>query len=66
MAATGRAATRAMEEATVRVSLANLRTFPCIRAREEAGQIRLHGAYFAIRDGLLHVLDPATDSFSPA
>jgi carbonic anhydrase len=62
----GPAATRAMEEAAVRVSLKNLRTFPCIRAREKAGKIRLHGAYFAIYEGLLHVLDPETDTFGPA
>ena len=57
---------RALEEAAVRVSLANLRTFPCIPVRESAGQLRLHGAYFAITDGILHVLDPASDRFMPA
>ena len=62
----GPAATRAMEEAAVRVSLANLRTFPCIRAREREGRIRLHGAYFAIADGILHVMDPASGAFAPA
>ncbi len=62
----GPAATRAMEEAAVRVSLANLRTFPAIRAREEAGTLRLHGALFAIDDGMLHVMDPATGRFAPA
>jgi len=60
------AAIRAMEEEAVRVSLANLRTFPCVRTREEAGRIRLHGARFAIDDGVLHLLDPATDRFAPA
>ena len=62
----GPGATRAMEEAAVRVSLGNLRTFPCIRAREKAGTIRLHGAYFAIDDGLLHLMDPSTGRFGPA
>lgn len=57
---------RALEEAAVRVSLANLRTFPCIPEREAAGRLRLHGAYFAIADGILHLLDPATDRFRPA
>ena len=57
---------RALEEAAVRVSLANLRTFPCIPVRESAGRLRLHGAYFAISDGILHVLDPETDRFGPA
>ena len=56
---------RAMEEAAVKVSLANLRTFPCIQEREREGRIRLHGAYFAIADGLLHVMDPETERFAP-
>ncbi|MET0270377.1 MAG: carbonic anhydrase [Sphingomonas sp.] len=59
-------AARAMEEQAVRVSLDNLRTFPWISEREAAGRLRLHGAYFAISDGNLNVLDPETDSFSPA
>lgn len=58
-------AQRALEEAAVRVSLANLRTFPCIPEREGTGRLRLHGAYFAIGEGVLHVLDPATDRFAP-
>jgi carbonic anhydrase len=60
------AAQRAMEHAAVQVSLANLRTFSCIREREAEGRIRLHGAYFAIEDGLLHVLDEATGKFAAA
>lgn len=56
---------RALEEAAVRVSLANLRTFPCIPQREDAGRLRLHGAYFAIADGVLHVLDTTTNRFGP-
>ena len=60
------AALRAMEHAAVRVSLANLRTFPCIQEREAAGRIRLQGAYFAISDGQLHLLDEATGQFAPA
>ncbi|WP_156678730.1 carbonic anhydrase [Sphingomonas profundi] len=62
----GPAATRAMEEAAVRVSLANLRTFPCVREREKAARIRLHGALFAIDDGILHLLDAASGRFAPA
>ena len=56
-------ALRAMEHESIKVSLANLRTFPCIRAREAEGRIRLHGAYFAIDDGLLHILDEALGTF---
>ncbi len=58
------AALRAMEHEAIKVSLANLRTFPCIRAREAQGKITLHGAYFAIDDGLLHILDEASGAFA--
>ncbi len=61
----GHAAERAMEQAGVRVSLANLRTFPCIRRKERDGDLRLRGAFFAISDGVLHILDEATDRFEP-
>ncbi|MBU3079392.1 carbonic anhydrase [Sphingomonas quercus] len=62
----GPEATHQMELETVRVSLANLRTFPCIPERESAGKLTLRGAYFAIAEGVLHLLDPATDEFRPA
>lgn len=62
----GRDAERAMEHAGVRVSLANLRTFPCIRRKEEAGELRLRGAFFAISDGVLHLLDEQSGKFEPA
>ncbi len=62
---TGRAAERAMEQAAVKVSLKNLRTFPCVRSKERNGELRLRGAFFAISDGLLHVLDEQTGAFSP-
>ena len=62
----GAAAHRAMEEAAVKVSLANLRTFPCIRSREREGRLRLHGAYFAIAEGVLHLMDSETECFLPA
>ena len=53
-----------MEQAAVKVSLANLRTFPYIRQKEAAGLLRLRGALFAISDGVLHVLDEADGTFS--
>ena len=53
----GREAERAMEQAGVKVSLTNLRTFPCIRRKEASGELSLRGAFFAISDGILHVLD---------
>ncbi|MEH6791902.1 carbonic anhydrase [Parasphingorhabdus sp.] len=60
----GPAAQLAMEHEGVRTSLANLRTFPCIQEKEASGSIRLIGAWFAIAEGRLHVLDEATDAFS--
>lgn len=63
---TGRDAERAMEHAAVKVSLTNLRTFPCIREKERNGSLTLRGAFFAISDGVLHVLDEASGEFSPA
>ena len=57
---------RAMELEGVRVSLANLRTFPWVRERESDGRLKLHGAYFAIADGVLHLLDESTGTFAPA
>ena len=61
----GPAAVRALELEAVKVSLANLRTFPCIPPREAAGTLKLHGAYFAIGEGVLHQLDEASGVFSP-
>ena len=61
-----RPAFRAMEHAGVRISLDNLRTFPWVREREEAGTLTLHGAFFAISDGVLHLLDEASGEFRPA
>ena len=60
----GDAAERAMELAAVKVSLANLRTFPCVREKEANGSLTLHGSFFAIADGHLHVLDEASGEFS--
>ncbi len=62
----GRAAFQEMELEAVRVSLRNLRTFPWIREREENGELKLHGAYFAIADGVLHLCDQSTGHFAAA
>lgn len=61
----GPEAIRALELETVRVSIANLRSFPCIPEREAAGTLKIHGAYFAIADGVLHVMDD-NGEFAPA
>ena len=56
-------AQRALEQAAIRVSLENLRSFPFVKEREDAGSLRLRGAYFDIADGILRLLDPETDRF---
>jgi len=61
----GERAERAMEMAAVRVSLKNLRSFACIRHGEREGSLKLRGAFFAIADGVLHLLDEATGEFGP-
>ena len=55
-----------MELEAVRVSLANLRTFPWISKREKAGKLDLHGAHFSIAEGRLNLLDEAETLFRPA
>ena len=60
-----RAAFLDMEHEAVKVSLANLRTFPWIAERERAGSLRLHGAHFSIAEGRLYVLDEAEGTFRP-
>jgi len=62
----GRPAERAMEQAAVKVSLANLRSFPCVREKERDGELTLRGAFFAISDGVLHLLDEESGAFVPA
>ena len=54
-----------MEREAVKVSLANLRTFPWIVEREQAGELKLHGAHFSISEGRLYILDEAEESFRP-
>jgi carbonic anhydrase len=54
-----------MEREAVKVSLANLRTFPWIAERERAGSLKLHGAHFSISEGRLYILDEAEENFRP-
>ena len=61
-----RGAFREMELEGVRVSIANLRTFPWVRERESDGRLKLHGAFFSIAEGVLHVLDEESGAFAPA
>jgi carbonic anhydrase len=59
-------AARALELEAVKVSIDNLRTFPFVPGREKDGSLKLHGAWFSIADGQLHLLDEASGTFSPA
>jgi carbonic anhydrase len=53
----------ACERAAMRVSLANLETFPFVRAAVAAGRLQLHGWYFDLDHGELHGYDPASGGF---
>ena len=55
-----------MEHEAVKVSLANLRTFPWIAEREKNGRLTLHGAHFSIAEGRLYLLNEEEGSFRPA
>jgi len=46
-----------IERASIEHSLANLRTFPWIRMKENRKEISLHGAWFDIAMGELHTYD---------
>ncbi len=46
-----------VEHASVEHSLANLRTFPWLRMRENKSELTVHGAWFDIALGELHVYD---------
>ena len=53
---TGPEGQAALEEEGVKVSIANLKTFPFIRDGLDAGTLSIEGAVFAISDGKLKVL----------
>lgn len=53
----------ALERISIRYSLANLRTFPCVSILEGKGRIALHGAWFDISTGELWVMNPETGDF---
>ncbi|MEN5081923.1 carbonic anhydrase [Bosea sp. TWI1241] len=52
--------------ASIRQSLDNLRSFPCVNILESKGRLRLYGAYFAVATGVLMLLDQQTGEFVPA
>lgn len=59
-------AQRALEHEAIRISIRNLRTFPYVAEHEADGTLKLHGCWFAISEGELHVMDNETEEFHPA
>ncbi|MCB1454781.1 MAG: carbonic anhydrase [Nitratireductor sp.] len=57
---------RALEEAAIRNSIANLKTFPCVNILLDRQQLQVHGSWFDISSGELWLMDPQTGDFSPA
>ncbi|KQR79326.1 carbonate dehydratase [Rhizobium sp. Leaf384] len=55
---------RAMEHVSIRNSIVNLRTFPCVQILEQRGKLQIHGAWFDISTGELWVMDPKSGDFS--
>ena len=53
---TGSDAQQLLEEAAIRQSMANLRTFPFVADREKRGELVVLGCHFSIRGGELWVL----------
>ena len=51
--------------ASIMQGLINLRTYPWLKAKEDAGELTLHGAYFGVANGRMTVLDQAKGTFVP-
>lgn len=60
----GRALETAVEEAAIRLSIRNLRTFPEIKRRESEALVTISGLHLNISNGDLKVLDDATGNFA--
>lgn len=54
-----------LEREGIRISLANLMSFPFVREAVEAGTLTLHGLWKDIGEGRLDYLDPETGRFLP-
>jgi carbonic anhydrase len=53
----------ALERISIRYSIANLRSFPCVSILEGKGRLSLHGAWFDISTGELWVMNKETGDF---
>lgn len=56
---------QALEQAGIRASIANLRSFPCVVTLEGRSRLNLAGAYFDVSTGQLSILNQGTDEFVP-
>jgi carbonic anhydrase len=54
-----------LEREGVKVSLANLRSFPFVAEQEAKGRLTLYGSHFDIASGQLTVLNQATGEYYP-
>jgi carbonic anhydrase len=54
-----------LEFASIRFSIANLRTFPCVSILERKKRLTVHGVWFDISEGELWVMEPETEDFRP-
>lgn len=52
-----------LERISIRNSISNLRTFPCVRELERNGKLAVHGAWFDISSGELWVMDSDSGEF---
>lgn len=55
-----------LEFASIRYSIANLRTFPCVSILERKERLTVHGAWFDISEGELWVMEPCLEDFQRA
>ena len=61
---TGAERQTALERISIRNSIENLRTFPCVDILERKDRLTLHGMWFDISDGELWVMDNTSGDFS--
>lgn len=52
-----------LERISIRYSIANLRTFPCVKILEDKGRLKIYGAWFDISTGELWVMNNETGDF---
>jgi carbonic anhydrase len=55
----------AAAEENVLFGIENLRTYPCVHDRVEAGTLRLHAWFYKIATGELFAYDPEVRQFAP-